>query len=408
MLPFFRISARFAKTSLVLIASTFATAPVFAQPQPPPDDIPSTRREMPGRGIKGAGFAGLNPAEAQAAADLLAEGNALEERGNLRGALGKYKRVFKRYPRSASAPEAYYRTAQIEIKRDRPLKAFEAIDAIVRAYPNYGKFDELIAEEYRIAYELLHGKRLKMFGVLPGFPNEDRGIYFMERLIFNAPFSDLAPLALMNIAEAHARHNRTGESIDALDRLITSYPSSILAPDAYLRMGQVHEQTVDGPLYDQAATKDAIDYYEDFLILFPRHSEVGGAEEGLARMKDMLAKSRFKIADFYYQKRARYQAARVFYNEAITIAPTSETAALARERIAQLDVDEARYEARLAAAAEEPRRGLLGGLFGGRSDAATSTGATAMETELQPEVEEEEAPVTPAGTPRSPTVTPAP
>ncbi|BET67696.1 hypothetical protein ASA1KI_26140 [Opitutales bacterium ASA1] len=342
-----------------------------AQPQPPEEEPFPRQREMPGRGIKGAGFAGLKPAEAQAAAELLAKGQEQEARGNLGAALKTYKRVFKRYPRSASAPEAYYRTAQIELKRDRPVQAFEAIDAILRAYPSYGKFNELVAEEYRIAYELVNGKRLRMFRVLPGFANEDRGIFFMERLIFNAPFSDYAPLALMNIAEAHSRAGRTEEAIATLDRLITNYPNSILAPEGYLRMAEVHEQTVDGPYYDQAATRESINYYQDFLILFPRHEEVGKAEEGLARMNDMLAQSRLKIADFYYFKRARYQAARVFYNEAITIAPTSESARLARERIARVDVDEARWEATLAAEAQRERGKFLG-IFGRGSPAATA------------------------------------
>ncbi len=331
----------------------------------PAQEVFPTKREMPGRGIKGAGFAGLKPEEAQEAAELFSKGQRLEEEGKLRAAAGIYKRVYKRFPRSASAPDAYYRTAQIEMQRNRPIQAFEAIDAIVRAYPSYGKFNELVAEEYRIAYELINGRRLRMmFGMLPGFANEDRGVFFMERLIFNAPYSDYAPLALMNIAEAHARADRTAEAIDALDRLITNYPNSILAPDGYLRMAEVHEQTVDGPLYDQSATKESINYYEDFLILFPRHSEVAQAEDGLARMRDMLAKSRLKIADFYYLKRARYQAARVFYNEAITIAPNSESARVARERIAQVDVDEAQYEARLAAQAQEEPGKFLG-IFGG-------------------------------------------
>ena len=38
-------------------------------------------------------------------------------------------------------------------------------------------------------------------------------------------------------------------------------------------------------------------------------------------MKEILAQSKFKMAEFYYKKRKNYPAARVFYNEAITVAP---------------------------------------------------------------------------------------
>lgn len=338
--------------AVALVALVVVSLPPLAAQAPDEPEPLVRKREMPGRGIKGAGFAGVAPAEAEAAARLLERGIELQERGSHRSALGAFKRVYKKYPRSASAPEAYYRSSRIHLERDDPIKAFEAIDAIVRAYPNFGRFNELISEEYRIAYELVSGKRLKMFGVLPGFSNEDRGLFFFERLIFNAPFSDFAPLALMNIANAHARAGRTDEAINALDRLITNYPGSMVTPEAYLNMARVHEQSVDGPLYDQSATREAINHFEDYLILFPRSPNVASAEEGLARMRDMLAESRLRIADFYYFKRARYQAAKVFYNEAITLAPTSPTAGIARERIARVELDEAKWEAQLAARAE--------------------------------------------------------
>src|SRR5690606_21603417 len=85
--------------------------------------------------------------------------------------------------------------------------------------------------------------------------------------------------------------------------------------------------------------------------------------EGLARTKEMWARSRIKMADFYYYKRSRYQAARVFYNEAITIAPTSEVADSARQKLAQLEVDEAQYLARQAELAGRPQRNGFFGLF---------------------------------------------
>jgi hypothetical protein len=112
----------------------------------------------------------------------------------------------------------------------------------------------------------------------------------------------------------------------------------------------------------------------------------------------MLARSRLKIADFYYLKRSRYQAARVFYNEAITIAPNSESAQQARERIAQLEVDEARYEASILAQAEKPRRGFLGFLGGGGPAIApvVTSPATGGETTGAPSEGERASSVTPS------------
>lgn len=365
-----------------LLAAVFAISMVClsgvpAQENAPP---PPTKQKDPGarlpRGFPG-GFGGVTAAEAQKARILLEQGMAFEQQHKLSRALKRYKRLAKRYPRSASAPEAYYRSAQIFLAQGKITRAFESLDIVVRAYPNYGKFNELISEEYRIAYDLVKGRGVRSVPLLPKFSNRDRGIEYFERLIFNAPYSDYAPLALMNIAEQYARTNRADLAIDALDRLITNYPGSIVASDGYLRLAQIHEKLVDGPLYDQGATQESIGNYEDFLILFPTDTKVGSAEQGLERMRDMLAQSRLRIADFYYFKRARYQAAKVFYNEAITTAPNSRSAQLARERLAQVEADEARAEAKRIAAAEKPqKRGMFSFLRrSGRPQALEAPGA---------------------------------
>lgn len=310
------------------------------------------------------GFGGVTSEEAQKAGKLFAQGQALQERGKLRAALKRYRALTKKFPRSAAAPKAFYESARIHLQRNKPQRAFEAFDVIIRAYPDFGRFNELVSEEYRIAYEVVKGKRIRVFGFIPGRVSREKGIEYFERLVMNAPYSDYAPLALMNIATECMRRKETEYAVDALDRLITNYPNSLVTSDGYLRMAEVHERSVNGALYDQEATRQSISFYEDFLILFPKDSKVGQAEGGLARMKDMLARSRLKMAEFYYLKRARYQAARVFYNEAITIAPTSESARIARERIAQLEVDEAKAEARKAKQAQK-KPGTLSRWFGG-------------------------------------------
>jgi len=123
------------------------------------------------------------------------------------------------------------------------------------------------------------------------------------------------------------------EAVDTLDRLISNYPQNVLAPDAYLRLSELHASLVQGPYYDQAETKQAITYDEDFMILFPNDPKIASAAENLDNMKKMLAESKMKIADYYFFKQNNYTAARVFYNEAITSYPDSDVAKRARDRL---------------------------------------------------------------------------
>jgi outer membrane protein assembly factor BamD len=54
-------------------------------------------------------------------------------------------------------------------------------------------------------------------------------------------------------------------------------------------------------------------------------------------MKTILAKSKLTLADYYYKYRQNYKAARVFYNEAITVYPDSSVAAQARAKLVDVD-----------------------------------------------------------------------
>ena len=64
---------------------------------------------------------------------------------------------------------------------------------------------------------------------------------------------------------------------------------------------------------------------------------MGEAETGLAGAKNMLSMSKLKMADFYNFKRSKYKAAQVLYNEAITIAPLSDSANVAKRRLEKID-----------------------------------------------------------------------
>ena len=154
-----------------------------------------------------------------------------------------------------------------------------------------------------------------------------------EKIVENAPYNDLAPFALMNVALLSEKTGKTENAIDALDSLINYYPQSTLAPDAYYNLAEIYSDLVKGHEYDQGSTRRAISYYEDFLVLFPNSSHAGEVEANLKKMEDLLARSRLDLGDFYYYDRNNNTAALVFYNETITIEPNSDSAEEARLRI---------------------------------------------------------------------------
>lgn len=294
----------------------------------------------PGSGwrVEGGALSGLAGADGRKALDLMNDARASEEKGSRRSAIRTYAKVAKNYPNSIYAPEALYRSAHLRLAGRDYQKAFDDFQGVVGRYPNTKRFNEIIGEQYRIASALLDGARGRiLFGLLPGFTARDKALEYFETILANAPYSDYAPLSLMNIARGHQKLNQIEDAIDALDRMINNYPQSLLAPDAYLKLGQTHATLVDGPYYDQGATKEAITYFTDFMLLFPSDSGVAAAEKGLDNMKNMLAESKMKIGDFYFYKRDNFTAAKVFYNEAITSYPESPIAKRAKARLVDVE-----------------------------------------------------------------------
>lgn len=287
--------------------------------------------------IEGGVLAGVTGRDAQSALDLMNRARAAEERDSTGSAIRSYRKVAKRYPTSAYAAEALYRTGKLYLSRKQYFKSFESFSRVTAGYPNSPRFNEIIGEEYRIASALLDGARNRIWGIIPSFQNRTRAIQYFAFIIRDAPYSDYAPLALMNKARGHLKQREIEEAIDSLDYMINNYPQSLLAPDAYLNLAQTHARLVDGPEYDQASTKEAITYFEDFLILFPSDGSIPSAAQGLDRMKEVLAESKIVLGDFYFYKRDNYAAARVFYNEAITSYPESPVAARAQQKLAEVE-----------------------------------------------------------------------
>ena len=271
------------------------------------------------------------------AATMLEVGMSKLEAGRNSSANRVFKKIIKRYPSTQASAQAGYLSSQIHMSKGYWVKAFDQLQEIAFSHPKYENYNLVITSQFECATALMEGARGRIFGVLPGFKQYAKAVRQFELIIRNAPYGDYAPLALMNIALISEMENNPEEALDALDRLINYYPQSMLAPDAYYNMAKTYTDLVKGSQYDQGSTRQAISYYEDFLILFPQSNYLKEVESNLDSMEDLLARSRLNLGDFYYRYRSNNTAALVYYNETITLAPNSIAAEEARQRIADID-----------------------------------------------------------------------
>lgn len=258
-----------------------------------------------------------------------------QREGKQRKALSAYREVFRKYPASDFAAQSLYNSGVIYFERQKWRKSFQAFQTILAYHADFPLFNELVAYQFRIALAQAEGDGIRFLFVFP-YKALNQATEYFEVIIGNAPYSDFAPLALMNVALIHQYKGQTIEAIDALDRLINNYPGSLLTDDAYLNLAETFAELVQGPDYDQGATREAISYFEDFLILYAENQELERAEKGLAAMEDVYARSKFVIGQYYFDYRRWYAAAEIFFNEAITTAPESEAAADARRQLEKI------------------------------------------------------------------------
>src|SRR3954468_12775671 len=150
--------------------------------------------------VEGGALSGLAGAEGRNALDQMNKARAAEEEGSARSASRSYQAIAKKYPNSIYAPEALYRSARLRLSRKEYTKAFEDFQQVLSRYPNTRRFNEIVGEQYRIASALLDGARNYTWGWLPGGHARERSLGYFEAILANAPYSDYAPLSLMNIA----------------------------------------------------------------------------------------------------------------------------------------------------------------------------------------------------------------
>ncbi len=267
------------------------------------------------------------------ARELMNEARIAQEDGKFSTAIAKYVKVHRQYGNSIFAPEAYYQIGKIRVQKRQYKAAFKAFDTVIQKYPQYPGFRKVLHEQFNLASMVKGGARPYYFGVIPGFKDRNSAIEYYENVVRSAPFDDLAPSALKNIAELYLRDKKPADAINTLERLIDTYPDSEYTPGAYLRIAKIYSDLVKSVNHDQGAIKEAVHCYEDFLILYPTDERVPEVEANLDTMKTLLAKSKISVGDFYFNSRNNPKAAIIMYKEAITCYPGSAIARVAQDRI---------------------------------------------------------------------------
>jgi outer membrane protein assembly factor BamD (BamD/ComL family) len=315
----------FLSGSLSVLGSEMSDAPT-----PTPKGTPSETKKPVKRGVHWY----RHPAQTNAAAQE-AYAFSLYENGQLRASANAYQALVYAWPDSRQAVSAQLALAKIQQKREKYEKAFDEYQYLIDHYAGQFNYPEVLDLQFQIANYLMNSKR-GQFLFFPGFESPERAVPLFESIIRNAPSWEKTPLAQFNLGMIHESNSETEEAIAAYEVLLNRYPGSQWAPDAaYHQACCLEKLSADRP-NDENAINDAISALIDFIQTYPNSSGVPDAssrKEGLIKRLEHMA---FERARFYDKLTRRPEAALQSYEDFLKRFPSSESANLARERIAAL------------------------------------------------------------------------
>jgi outer membrane protein assembly factor BamD len=282
----------------------------------------------------GEGWTNEGSGESLAASDAKAAlqlARNMEAKEDYKGALDAYRSIVRRWPLSASAGEAQFKSGFMLEKRGEFWNAYKAYQRVVEKYPASQFFDLSIEREFSIGNLFLSGEPQKIWKI-PLLPSMDKTVDIFNTVIKNAPYGVYAPRAYFKIGLAREHQKNWSEAIAVYNKLLDKYPGSDLAPAAQYQIGYAWYQASSLPDYDQSAAQKSIDAFQDFLVKFPNSEKVDQANIYINELSIRRVQGSYNIA-LFYAKQENYQAAVIYFNNVIQQGPETPLAAQAKEQI---------------------------------------------------------------------------
>jgi outer membrane protein assembly factor BamD (BamD/ComL family) len=291
-----------------------------------------------GKKDKVAPMAGERAVHDQAAAQLLAEGQAAQAAGKTGRASNAYREIVKKYPFSTSAAEAAYQNAVLIRYTDDDLQdAFDAFQTFIDNYRQSPRFTEAIERQFEIAEEAKGGKRQMSLLILPLKMSGEDIVAFYEKIISNAPFGKFAPLSQFSIAEVFQDLREKDKAIAAYQKVVDNYPSTSQAAEAQFRIASISnvaaQRSEDAS--NLTTTRDALRTYMTVNPSGERKQEV---EQILTQVNSAEAAQSLTIAKFY-KRSGKTKAAALYLNEALKFG-SPDVSAEARTLLAELAAED--------------------------------------------------------------------
>jgi len=148
----------------------------------------------------------------------------------------------------------------------------------------------------------------------------------------NAAGDPRMPGALMALGTSHIH---TGEYLTAsseLLRLVTDYPQAAEQQEARFRLCEAYRGLSPRAQLDQQYTETAITYCQSYAGYYPQTPQADTARTWVSDMREKLAYKAYLNGQFYFRRQA-YDAAVIYFNDAVNGYPETKWAPAALARV---------------------------------------------------------------------------
>lgn len=250
------------------------------------------------------------------------------------------RRTVKVWPLSDYAPQAQYLLARSYQAKGKTEKAFAAYQTLLEKYPKFPNTQDVLQRQFEIANLYLAGKWFKLWGALPLFPSMEKTVAMYQKIVRSGPYSPVAPRAQLNIGAAREKQASFFNKIDPFGEAVRAYETAAdryhdqkeIAAEAIFKAGMAYYRQASKADYDQSVAQKASATFLDFITLYPNDDRVEEAQDRLAELRTEQARGNFNIAR-YYEKKRRWPAAMIYYNETFLSDPNGPFAEQARQKL---------------------------------------------------------------------------
>lgn len=258
---------------------------------------------------------GLLPAGVLQAGDPAAEGKlqsakSLIQQGEYGDAKSILKDIALNHATAPCAPEARLLLGDVYEKQGFPRDAFEEYDKVVKRYQSSPLYTKALERQLAMSMAAAKGDlKVSVLGLWKSELESSAVEKWLESVISNAPYNDMAATAMSILAQYRVRRERYEEAAMTYARLVENYPDSRYAPEAQLMVAQLWAGSHTRGDQNMANLTRAQEAYEEFSLRFPEHPEAKKVLAEASNVRRLMVQQELEVGRYYLERAHEYPSA---------------------------------------------------------------------------------------------------